>query len=729
MPGDRALVAQHALELLAALPLEDVAERLEGEVVGERVRAEAGDAGHVVRVAHDVHRQALLGAGLGDVEARLVVEHDAGRHAATCCWAWAAAVGTSSRQRIQPAAGQVDDQVQPGDARSRGTCRAGSRPRPCPPSSARSGGSKVLSALNAAMCTVAMARSASRPLRSRARASTSGSSGTSESRCTGSERPRAASGGHPNLVTDDPGSDRSTRPTGASWEMPAGRPLPEVGSVFLDARGDDRALRVSWHSEADLVVLSLWRDNVCTASFRLADRRCPRADRHPHRARHSRRAALRPRSTAAREPRAGLTPRVGDRRESTESARQPRYRPIVDPIRNPYAPGAGQRPPELAGRDEQLRAFDVVLERVAKGRPERSLVLTGLRGVGKTVLLNALRSPGGPTRAGAPASSRRDPTSGCAARCPVALHQAVRELAHPEPEQSDHVLGVLRSFAEREAGPGAKLRDRWSPGIDVPAVRGRADSGDIEIDLVELLTDVGGLAADLGKGVAVCIDEMQDLGPDDVSALCAACHEISQSGLPVIVVGAGLPHLPAVLSASKSYSERLFSYQRIDRLSREEADRALTAPAREEDAAYDDEALAAMYAATGGYPYFIQAYGKTVWDLAPRSPITATDVAVAAPEAERELAVGFFGSRYERATPGERDYLRAMADAAVELGADATRSARSPRPTWPGVLGKKPQSLSPARDSLLKKGLIYSGERGRIAFTVPHFGRYLRAQA
>ena len=133
-----------------------------------------------------------------------------------------------------------------------------------------------------------------------------------------------------------------------------------------------------------------------------------------------------------------------------------------------------------------------------------------------------------------------------------------------------------------------------------------------------------------------------------------------------------------------------------------------------------------MYAATGGYPYFIQAYGKAVWDLAPRSPITADDVAVAAPEAEAELAVGFFGSRYERATPGERDYLRAMAEAAEPVDAGRTRSSSVPTADVAAVLGKKPQSLSPARDSLLKKGLIYSGERGRIAFTVPHFGRYLR---
>ncbi|MAY98778.1 ATP-binding protein [uncultured Nocardioides sp.] len=396
----------------------------------------------------------------------------------------------------------------------------------------------------------------------------------------------------------------------------------------------------------------------------------------------------------------------------------------MDPIRNPYAPGAGQRPPELAGRDEQLAAFDVVLERVARGRAERSLVLTGLRGVGKTVLLNALRSAA--VRRGW-GTGKLEARPDLPLRRPLssALHQAVRELGHPEEEQRDHVLGVLRAFAERDAGRDAKLRDRWSPGIDVPAARGRADSGDIEIDLVELLTEVGGLAQDLGKGVAVFLDEMQDLGPADVSALCAACHEISQSGLPVIVVGAGLPHLPAVLSASKSYSERLFAYQRIDRLSRDAADRALAAPAAEEDAEFTPEGLEAMYAATGGYPYFIQAYGKTVWDLAPRSPITAADVAVAAPEAERELAVGFFGSRYERATPAERDYLRAMADADSgedPVGAVATADVAA-------VLGKKPQSLSPARDALLKKGLIYSGERGRIAFTVPHFGRYLRDHA
>ena len=400
----------------------------------------------------------------------------------------------------------------------------------------------------------------------------------------------------------------------------------------------------------------------------------------------------------------------------------------MDPVRNPYAPGAGQRPPELAGRDEQVRAFDVVLERVARRRPERSLVLTGLRGVGKTVLLNALR--GQAVRKGwgtgkleaRPDQSLRRPLSS-------ALHQAVRELGTPMTGDADHVLGVIRSFAERQSGPDAKLRDRWSPGIDVPAVRGRADSGDIEIDLVELMNDVGGLAADLGKGVAVFVDEMQDLGPDDVSALCAACHEVSQSGLPVIVVGAGLPHLPAVLSASKSYSERLFSYQRIDRLSRVEADRALGAPAAEEGAAYDDDALAAMYAATGGYPYFIQAYGKTVWDLAPRSPITAADVV-----GRRSRGRAGAGGRLLRQSLRARHAGRARLPAGDggrrrPGGPETTRWARSPPPRWPGCWARSRSRCRRPATRCSRRGLIYSGERGRIAFTVPHFGRYLRQHA
>ncbi len=394
---------------------------------------------------------------------------------------------------------------------------------------------------------------------------------------------------------------------------------------------------------------------------------------------------------------------------------------MVDPVRNPYAPGAGQRPPELAGRDRELAQFDVVLERIARGRPERSLVLTGLRGVGKTVLLNALRSQAinqlwgtGKIEARPDQSIRRPLAS--------ALHMAVRELTprHRDPGQVDAFLGVLKAFALRSVSNSTKLRDRWQPGIDVPAATGRADTGDIEVDLVELLVDAAGLARDVGVGVALFVDEMQDIPADDVSALCAACHELSQQGLPLVVVGAGLPHLPAVLSASKSYSERLFRYVRIDKLDRKAADLALVAPAAEEDVAFEPAALDALFKITEGYPYFVQAYGKVTWDHAPRSPVTADDVRVAAPDAEAELAVGFFGSRYERATPAERDYLRAMA--VLSDGADGAVATAEVAEH----LGRKPSSLSPARDSLMKKGLVYSAERGTIAFTVPHFGSYLR---
>jgi hypothetical protein len=384
----------------------------------------------------------------------------------------------------------------------------------------------------------------------------------------------------------------------------------------------------------------------------------------------------------------------------------------VDPIRNPYAPGAGQRPPELAGRDREIGQFEVVLERVARSRPERSMVLTGLRGVGKTVMLNTFRSMALQRLWGTGKLEARPDQS---IRRPVAsaLHMAVRELAprHRAPDRVDDFLSVLKAFA---------LRDPKAPkGSTVSAARGRADSGDLEVDLTELFSDAASVAADLGVGIALFVDEMQDVPAEDVSALCAACHELSQVGGPLIVVGAGLPHLPSVLSASKSYSERLFRYARIDRLDRAAADQALLAPAEREDVLFKQDALDALYEAADGYPYFVQAYGKVTWDVAAGSPITMGDVRMAAPEAEGELAVGFFGSRYERATPAEREYMRAMA---------AIGDEPVPTSNVAEELGRKPSSLSPARDGLIKKGLIYSSERGLIAFTVPHFGKFLRAQ-
>jgi hypothetical protein len=399
----------------------------------------------------------------------------------------------------------------------------------------------------------------------------------------------------------------------------------------------------------------------------------------------------------------------------------------VDPVRNPYAPGAGQRPPELAGRDRETAQFDVTLERVAAGRPERSMVLSGLRGVGKTVLLNALRSQA-VKRAWGTGKIEARPEQSLRLPLAQAVHAAIREVGHRhrDADRVDAVAGVLKSFALRtrlDERKGVRWQPAASIGADVPATKGRADSGDLELDLIELFTDVADLARDLGVGIGIFIDEMQDIATPELAALCGACHEISQQGAPLVVVGAGLPHLPVALAASKSYAERLFRYVVVDRLPREMADRALLVPASTEEVAYAPEALDELYRLTDGYPYFVQAYGKVTWDAAVASPIQVSDVAEAAPEAERELAVGFFGSRYERATPAERDYMRTMAELGADNGDAAVTTAEVAT-----TLGRKPQSLSPARDGLIKKGLVYSSERGTVAFTVPHFGKFLRGQ-
>ena len=401
----------------------------------------------------------------------------------------------------------------------------------------------------------------------------------------------------------------------------------------------------------------------------------------------------------------------------------------MDPIRNPYAPGAGQRPPELAGRDEQLSAFDVVLARVAAGRPERSLVLTGLRGVGKTVLLNALRSAAVRRQWGTgklearPDQSLRRPLSS-------ALHQAVRELGHRDEESVSHVLGVVRSFAQREAGPNAKLREQWNPGIDAPAVKGRADSGDIEIDLVELFTDLGGLAADEGKGIAVFVDEMQDLGPDDVSALCAACHEISQSGpaddrgrrrpaappgraqRQQVLLRAALPlpaHRPAARArppTARSPPPRPTRTPRTTRrrprgdVRRDRRLPLLHPGLRQGGLGPRDRVADHRGRRRGGHARGRRRAGGRLLRL----PLRAGDAGGAG------LPAGDGRGRRRRRAPTDEVESVPTADVAA-------------------VLDKKPQSLSPARDALLKKGLIYASERGRIAFTVPHFGRYLREHA
>ena len=345
---------------------------------------------------------------------------------------------------------------------------------------------------------------------------------------------------------------------------------------------------------------------------------------------------------------------------------------------------ASARPSWPAGTG-RLSQFEVVLERIARGRPERSIVLTGLRGVGKTVLLNSFRSMalqrlwGTGKIEARPEQSIRRPVAG-------ALHMAVRELAprHRAPDRIDEFLGVLKAFAPARPEGAARAPAPRTWASTCLRSRGRADSGDMEIDLIELFTDAASVAGDLGVGIALFIDEMQDVPAPDISALCAAVHELSQTGGPLIVVGAGLPHLPSVLSASKSYSERLFRYVRIDRLDRAAADQALLAPAEREEVDFEPDALDALYGRPTATRTSSRRTARSPGTWPRHSPVTAADVAVAAPEAEAELAVGFFGSRYERATPAEREYMRAMA----RLGDD-------PVPDRAGRRRARPQAVQP----------------------------------
>src|SRR5262245_50155718 len=323
------------------------------------------------------------------------------------------------------------------------------------------------------------------------------------------------------------------------------------------------------------------------------------------------------------------------------------------------------------------------------------MVLSGLRGVGKTVLLNAMRSRAINLAWGTGKIEARPEQS---VRLPIAqaVHAAIREVAHRhrDPERVDDIAAVRKVCALRTQLPDRK-GFRWQPPTDVAAARGRADSGDLELDLIELFGDVAGIAADLSVGIALFVDEMQDIAAPELSAMCGACHEISQAAAPLVLVGAGLPHLPVTLAASKSYAEPLFHYVVVDRLERADADRALIVPAATEDVEYEPAALDELHRLTDGYPYFVQAYGKTVWDVAPRSPIRVVDVKEAAPEAEDELAVGFFGARYERATPAEREYMRAIADLGADARGDTVATSEVDR-----LLGRRPVGMSQAGDGL-----------------------------
>ena len=391
----------------------------------------------------------------------------------------------------------------------------------------------------------------------------------------------------------------------------------------------------------------------------------------------------------------------------------------MDPVLNPFRPGAGRRPPALAGRDALLTAFDVVVRRAEElGEGDRGWILTGLRGVGKTVLLNELLR-----RAGERDWITAKVEAGAGDSLSVALAQAlVRGLRtatgrHPE-SRLHRMLGVFKAFSVKADATGMV-----SLGIEVDPIRGVADSGRFAEDLAALFEVMGETARDLGIGVLILVDELQEAHSGELAAINTALHHLGQGEvpLPLMLVGAGLPSLSAQLADATSYAERLYDYRPIGLLDRPAAVDALTIPTRALDVNWDADALASAIDGAGGYPYFLQAIGKHVWDNAINSPISADDVTVGLRDARREVDDGLYRSRWERATPAQRDLLRALATLAGD--GSATVSALTSR-----MNKARASDLSVARNELIKKGLVYPPERGLLAFTVPGMHEFVLRQ-
>ncbi len=385
----------------------------------------------------------------------------------------------------------------------------------------------------------------------------------------------------------------------------------------------------------------------------------------------------------------------------------------MDPRRNPYTPNAGARPPALVGRDEQIEAFDVLLHRLELGRPQQSMIVTGLRGVGKTVLLGALRDQA-LERGWVTVEAEVSKNSDFADRMARYARRALLELSRSERwrERGKMAAQVVKSFT-LTFNPDGSL----AAGLDVDPARGRADSGDLADDMTDLLVALGEAAEEAGTGVVFLLDEIQYLSVSEFEALIAAMHKTVQRSLPITLVGAGLPQIPKLAGEAKSYSERLFTFPVIGRLQPEEAREALVAPATDEGVTVEPEAADAVVSFTEGYPYFIQEYGKVLWDHAAGPSVTTADVASAEAIVEDRLDESFFRVRAERTTPLELQYMRAMA----ELGPEPSRAGEVAE-----LLGRASAQLGPTRASLIDKGLLYTPGHGLAAFTVPQFDRYMK---
>jgi hypothetical protein len=384
----------------------------------------------------------------------------------------------------------------------------------------------------------------------------------------------------------------------------------------------------------------------------------------------------------------------------------------VDPVRNPYSPGAGTRPPALVGRDHEIDAMDVVLQRLRLGRDGRSQLLTGLRGVGKTVMLNEFEQLAG-GRGYFHEHIEVTEEGDLAARLAAAFRRVLlsMEARRRIGERIRRALGVLKAFSIRLPG-GSELS------IDVDAVYGPADSGDLAADLAGLFVEIGEVARDHDTGVLITIDELHYVNLQTLEALVMGLHRASQLRLPITIAGAGLPSLATLTGEAKSYAERMFIFPVIGSLPDEEAREALVVPAADEGVQWQDTALDAVLRETQGYPYFLQEFGKQAWDTAAGpAVITAGDVARCIPVATAELDDGFFRVRTGRTSDPERAYLRAMA----ELGPGPVRSGEVA-----ALLNRKTTALGPTREGLIRKALCYSPRWGEIDFTVPLFGAFMR---
>lgn len=385
----------------------------------------------------------------------------------------------------------------------------------------------------------------------------------------------------------------------------------------------------------------------------------------------------------------------------------------MDPIKNPFSPGAGSPPPELVGRDPILEQARILLGRTKAKRPEKSMLLTGLRGVGKTVLLNEIER-----------QAKADK-----------YHTIVIE-AHEDKPLGPLLAPHLRSLLfdlDRIAGAGDKVKrglrvlrsflgvlkvtyEDVTVGLDVDPEQGSADSGDLEIDLPNLFIAVGEAAEERKSAVAVLVDEIQYFNPRELGALIMAMHKVQQRQLPLVLLGAGLPILPGLAGESKSYAERLFSFPDIGALSAEDTAKALREPAQAAGVVFEPSALDEVFRLTKGYPYFLQEWGYQAWNLATASPITLHVVKNATETVIPRLDKNFFRVRFDRLTPSEKNFLRAMAD----LGPGAQRTGDIAE-----TLRVKVTSLGPVRAKLIKKGMIYSPAHGDMAFTVPLFDEFM----